>query len=158
MAKETNAATFYTNVFKAWPKAVGAKPTAELLNTVHALGARPGKQALAMALMLRDSGVSGAQIVMACGAPQLNKMRDTCSKGLAKRLPASATPEGHTVYRLALTGKGEQKVKKAAEAPKADAAEKPAKAKRATKAKAKPEPVIVAEPVNTPEVAEQAQA
>jgi len=61
---ETNATTFYANVFKAWPKAVGTKPDTATLDTVHKLGARPGKQALAMALMLRECGVSGAQIVM----------------------------------------------------------------------------------------------
>lgn len=141
MAKtEINATTFYTNAFKSWPKAVGAKPDALMLDTVHKLGARPGKQALALALMLRPEGVSGAQIVMACGAPQLNKMRETCTKGLAKRMPASATTEGHTVYKLALTAKGETKVKKAAETP---TVEKPAKAKKAKAAK----PVKVTEPV-----------
>lgn len=134
MAKnESNATTFYANVFKAWPKAVGAKPTAETLATVHKLGARPGKQALALALMLQN-GVSGAGIVMACGAPQLNKMRDLCTKGYAKRVAAPATAEGHTVYRLELTKKGEAKVAKA----ETEAAEKPAKVKaKGTKRKSR---------------------
>lgn len=146
---ETNAATFYTNVFKAWPKAVGAKPTAETLATVHKLGARPGRQALALALMLQN-GVSGAGIVMACGAPQLNKMRDLCTKGYAKRVPAAATAEGHTVYRLELTKKGEAKVAKADTEVKA---EKPAKVKakgakrkaKVTEAETPVEPVTVTE-------------
>ena len=155
MAKtEINASTFYGNVFKAWPKAVGAKPDASMLDTVHKLGARPGKQALA--LMLRPEGVSGAQIVMACGAPQLNKMRETCTKGLAKRLPASATAEGHTVYKLALTAKGETKVAKANTVTEAPA--KKAKKVKAAKPVKVTEPVTVETVVTTEPVTEQPAA
>ena len=159
MAKtETNATTFYANVFKAWPKACGAKPDAAMLDTVHKLCAEPGKQALALALMLRPEGVSGAQIVMACGAPQLNKMRETCTRGLAKRLPAPATETGHTVYKLALTAKGETKVAKANAAPEAPAK----KAKGASKRKAKgdkvTEPVTVETVPATEPVTEQPAA
>lgn len=140
MSKQVN---YYTNAFKAWPKQAGAKPTEAMLATAHAF-ARPGKQALALAMMLRDSGVTGGQIVMACGAPQLNKMRDTVAKGLAKRVPISATAEGHTVYKLALTSKGEGKVKAAAQvAP----AAKPAKVQK-VKAE-KPAPVAPVTPAVT---------
>src|SRR5690348_1544977 len=149
MSKQLNTATHYAKFFKAWPvKQVGRKPTEAELATVHAF-ARPGKQALALALMLRESGVTGAQIVMACGAPQLNKMRDTVAKGLAKRLPAPMTAEGHTVYRLALTAKGTAKVAKANEPAQAD---KPAKAKAVKPAKVKVQPANVVpqgEPVAT---------
>lgn len=135
MTKQTN---YYTSAFKGWPKQAGAKPTEAMLATAHTF-ARPGKQALALAMMLRDSGVTGGQIVMACGAPQLNKMRDTVAKGLAKRVPISNDAAGHTVYKLALTAKGETKVKAAAEKPAADTVVKPAKAR-------KPKPVATPEP------------
>ena len=131
MSKANNASDWYATTFKQWPKQVGAKPTAEQLDTIHKLGARPGKQALANALMLRDGGVTGAQIVMACGAPQLNKMRDFVAKGLAKRVPISNDAAGHTVYKLALTPRGTAKVAKVAAAP---AEAMPVKAKRKAKA------------------------
>ena len=149
MSKANNASDWYATTFKQWPKQCGAKPSAELLDTIHKLGARPGKQALANALMLRDGGVTGAQIVMACGAPQLNKMRDFVSKGLAKRVPISNDAAGHTVYKLALTPRGTAKVAKAVAPVEGD---KPAKA---SKRKAKPVDVQpVAMPVNEP-VADQ---
>ena len=153
MSKANNASDWYATTFKQWPKQVGPKPTAEQLDTIHKLGARPGKQALANALMLRDGGVTGAQIVMACGAPQLNKMRDFVSKGLAKRVPISNDAAGHTVYKLTLTPRGTAKVAKAVAPVEGDA--KPAKASK-HKAKAdKPVDVQpVAMPVNEP-VADQ---
>ena len=148
MSKANHASDWYATTFKQWPKQVGAKPTADQLDTIHKLGARPGKQALANALMLRDGGVTGAQIVMACGAPQLNKMRDFVSKGLAKRVPISNDAAGHTVYKLALTPRGTAKVAKAVAPVEGDA--KPAKASK-RKAKAdKPAVQAPAVPVNDP--------
>ena len=154
MSKANNAADWYTTTFKQWPKQCGAKPSAELLDTIHKLGARPGKQALANALMLRDGGVTGAQIVMACGAPQLNKMRDFVAKGLVKRVPISNDAAGHTVYKLALTPRGTAKVAKVAAAP-AEGADKPAKAKRKAKAEA---PQAEAMPVHADPVQPEANA
>ena len=154
MSKANNASDWYATTFKQWPKQVGAKPTADQLDTIHKLGARPGKQALANALMLRDGGVTGAQIVMACGAPQLNKMRDFVAKGLAKRVPISNDAAGHTVYKLALTPRGTAKV---AAAP-AEAMPVKAKSKRKAKAEApQAEAMPVQAPVNEP-VADQPQA
>ncbi|MDE2215536.1 MAG: hypothetical protein KGJ61_10555 [Candidatus Omnitrophica bacterium] len=129
----------YTNLLKGFNvKAIGRKPTEAELAMVHTF-ARPGKQALALALMARETGVTGSQIVMACGAPQLNKMRDLVAKGYFKRVPAPITEAGHTVYQLALTAKGTAKVKAAEAAAvkaEAEAPGKPAKAKRKAKAKA----------------------
>ena len=102
----------YTNFFKGWQvKLLGPKPTAEQLDAIHKLGARPGKQALANAMSLRDCGVTGSQIVIACGAPQLNKMRGFISDGLLKREATPKTDAGHTVYKMTLTAKGSAKVK-----------------------------------------------
>lgn len=128
---------WYGNVFKSWNvKALGPKPTAEMLANIHGLQARPGKQALACAMALRDCGVTAGQIVIACGAPQLNKMRGFITDALLKRLPVAPSPEGHTVYKLELTAKGKQRVErtakaaeKAVEAGQAETAEKPVKAK-----------------------------
>ncbi len=103
----------YTEQFKNWPsKFVGAKPTADQLETYHKLGARHGLQCLAGAMALRDNGVTGAEIVMACGNPQLNKMRGFISDALVKRLPMPKR-QGHEVYKLVVTPKGLQRIKQA---------------------------------------------
>ena len=64
-----------------------------------------------------DDGVTGAQIVMACGAPQLNKMRGFITDALLKREAVAPAANGHTVYKLALTPRGTAKVAKVAAAP-----------------------------------------
>lgn len=134
----TNATNAYAAFFKGWnAKVLGPKPTAEQLDTIHKLGARPGKQALANAMFLRDGGATAAQIVMACGAPQLNKMRELVARKLVKRdMNMALTDAGHTVYKITLAAAGEKALAKAAEAAKADASAKPAKAPRKRKVKA----------------------
>lgn len=161
-ANETN---WYSNVFKGWQaKQLGAKPTAELLATVHNLGARPGKQALAIAMGLRDTGVTGSQIVIACGAPQLNKMRGFITDSLLKR-EAAPPVNGHTCYKLVLTKKGEARVERTVKqtADKAAAgdgtvtADKPKgkkAVKAATKRKAAVKPAQAVETVVEPVTAE----
>lgn len=160
MTKQTTLAS-YSNFTKGWLKALGPMVVAEALDTVHALGARPGKQALAIAMMQRDTGATSAQIVLATGAPQLNKMRALVEAGYFKRVPMPQTDAGHMVYKLELTGKGATKVKAAAEkAAKAAAdaeapegATKPkgkGKVRAASKRKPKAAPVTEA-PVNEPE-------
>lgn len=70
----------YTNVMKQWSKPLGAKPTESQLALAHVFG-RPGKQSFAVALALREAGVTGAQIKLASSlfdgkaTPQLNHMR-----------------------------------------------------------------------------------
>lgn len=153
-------ANWYGTVFKAWPvKQLGPKPTADQLANIHNLGARPGKQALAIAMGLRDCGVTNGQIVIACGAPQLNKMRGFITDALLKRLPVSPSPEGHTVYKLEVTPKGNQRIArtlKAAEVKAAEGAvtEKPAKAvsKPVSKAKAKKGAKVAPEAATAPTV------
>lgn len=142
MSNSNQVTNWYGDVFKAWPaKLVGNKPTAEMLQAIHGLKARPGKQALACAMGLRPEGVTAAQIVIACGAPQLNKMRGFITDALLKRLPVAPTENGHTVYKLEVTAKGKQRIARTeAEAAKADAegegtAKAPAKAKGKAKAK-----------------------
>jgi hypothetical protein len=157
---------WYATTFKAWQaKVVGPKPTAEMLATVHGLGLRPGKQALANAMAMRDCGVTGAQIVMVCGAPQLNRMRGLIADGHVKREAVSPNELGHAVYKLTLTPKGAKRIKgataagdKAALNGDGDTAkvDKP-KAKRTTPRKPKAAPVT--EPVNDVQpVAEQPAA
>lgn len=143
MTKQNDSTGWYANVFKGWQsKLLGAKPTTAQLDAIHALGARPGKQALASAMALRDAGVTGGQIVIACGAPQLNKMRGFVTDGLARFVPTPPSGEGHKVYRLELTAKGKAK---------GNATAKVAKPKAARKPKTKPVTVPVtdtSEPVN----------
>lgn len=152
MSNTANVTTHYAEIFKGWDvKLLGPKPTAEMLQSIHGLSARPGKQALACAMGLREKGVTAGQIVIACGAPQLNKMRGFIEDALLKRLPAPKTAAGHTVYKLELTAKGKLKVERTAKADAAKAeqgkgveADKPAKAKGAAKkAKAKVTPTPV---------------
>jgi hypothetical protein len=168
-----NETNWYGTVFKSWPvKQLGPKPTADQLASIHNLGARPGKQALAIAMGLRDCGVTNSQIVIACGAPQLNKMRGYITDAFLKRLPVSPSPEGHTVYKLEVTPKGKQRIErtlkaaaKADEAGKADSdkpAAKPAKAKGTGKRKAKATPataeMVTNEPASQPVAEQQPQA
>jgi len=135
MTKHNDVTGHYTNYFKGWQvKQLGPVPTASQLDAIHKLGARPGKQALANAMALRDCGVTGSQIVMACGAPQLNKMRGFIADGLLKREAVPADGKGHTVYKLTLTAKGNTRIGKAAPAAEAVTA-KPVKAKKAKKVK-----------------------
>ena len=106
---------FYKPFFDAWQvKVHGPKPTAEMLSKVEGLGLRPGKQALACAMSLRDTGVTGPQIVMVCGAPQLNRMRGLIGGGLFKRVVIPANELGHTVYKCLVTPKGESEIKRIA--------------------------------------------
>ncbi len=153
---KVDQANWYATVFKNWQaKVLGPKPTADMLASIHGLGARPGKQALASAMALRECGVTAGQIVVACGAPQLNKMRGFITDSLLKRLPVPPSAEGHTVYRLELTAKGKQRVERTAKAAAEKAAEgdgKPAKAaakpKGAAKRKAKAKPAAAETPAS----------
>jgi len=112
----TDATNWYAGSFKNWStKALGSKPTADQLEAIHLLGLRPGKQALANAMALRPEGVTNAQIIQACGNPQLNRMRGLIADKLVKREPVPMTGAGHTVYKLVLTPKGEQRISKARE-------------------------------------------
>lgn len=131
----------YADVFKNWDaKHLGSKPTAKDLDVIHKLGARPGKQALANAMALRPNGVTGSEIVIACGAPQLNKMRGFVTDGLLKR-EAVPPRNGHTVYKMTLTAKGATRIKGAEK-------EKAPKAKKArTKKPVTPAPAPVQEAV-----------
>lgn len=175
MTDNSKVTSHYADVFKVWQAAlVGPKPTAEMLTNVHRLGLRPGKQALANAMACRDKGVTAGQIVIACGAPQLNKMRDLITDALVKRVAVPKTPEGHTVYKLELTAKGKARIErsvkaevKAEEAGKATGDKPAAKAKGTRKPKVdKVTPATVDAPtaaasatVNVPEVDQpQAQA
>lgn len=150
-----NHSDWYGNVFKAWQgKVLGAKPTAEMLQSIHGLGARPGKQALACAMALRAEGVTAGQIVIACGAPQLNKMRGFITDALLKRQAVAPSSEGHTVYKLEVTAKGKQRIERtekaiAAKAAEGDAPKAPVKAKgKAKTKKAKVTEVAAEQPAN----------
>lgn len=146
-------ATYYATMFKNWPKAAGDKPTEAMLATAHAFG-RPGKQSLALAMAMRDAGVTNGQIVAACDAPQNNHRRDVLKRGYFKTLPAPLSEAGHKVYRIELTAKGKARVAKLEAATnEAAAGDKPAKrAKR--KAASKPQPVTAPQPVNEPVTSE----
>lgn len=122
--KAPNHTGWYSTVFNAWQvKALGPKPTNEQLGVIHALGARPGKQAMANAMALRDGGVSGNQIKGASAlfdgnpTPQLNKMRGFVDvAGVLAWVPLPSTGDGK-VYRTKLTDKGRAMIKTMADRP-----------------------------------------
>lgn len=151
MAKNDIVAGTYGHVLKHWHAAsMGPKPNAELFIQAHALGCRPGKQALARALELRAGGATDGQIKAACIAQWGNSGSHHNKRGelsAAKLVTVTKTKPGqHTVYAIALTPKGVERVK-AGEAP-AVVVETKAKARKGAgkgKAKpAKPEPVTEA--------------
>jgi hypothetical protein len=101
-----NVETYYAPFFKGWSvKQLGEKPTAEMLTTAGYFG-RPGKQTLALAMAMRPEGVTAAQIIMACGAPQNNHRTAEITAGHFKREPHAPDAKGHTVYKVTLTAKG----------------------------------------------------
>jgi hypothetical protein len=169
----SNITQWYGDVLNRWAgDRLGRKPTAVELNTVHMLGLRPGKQALANAMYLRPAGATQGQVIQACGAPQLNRMRGLVADGLVKRVPMSAAA-GHTVYRIEITAKGLAKVTKASAVVASDTANgeakpvKPVKRKpKAAKPASEPAPVtdapavqpVKVQPVDMPEGAPVTEA
>lgn len=136
MAKHDVTAT-YAVALKGWQtKVMGSKVTAEQLTAAHALGCRPGKQALANAMYLRADGATDGQVKAACIAQwggagsQHNKRTDLANAKLVK--VTKSKPGTHTVYAMTLTPKGEAMVK-AGDTP----AEPAAKAKRKATGKRK---------------------
>jgi hypothetical protein len=134
--------SYYTNVMQSWSKPLGSKPSEAQLSLAHVFG-RPGKQSLAVAMALRDGGVTGAQIKLASSlvdgkaTPQLNHMRDLIAAKLFTR-------EAGDGYCLTLAPKGQQFVDlhgaKAAEKVTGGKPVAKAKGKAVKKAKAKPAP------------------
>lgn len=177
----SNDQNWYTTAFKSWQtKVLGPKPTAEQLAQIHGLKAKPGKQAMACAMALRDVGVTNAQIVMVCGNPQLNKMRGFITDSYLKRIPVAPDEHGHTVYKLEVTPKGKQRIARSEQqasklesegkgtADEKQPAKAKGKAKGTVKAKGKGKPkaadtatseaVNAAEPVPAPQPADENQA
>ena len=143
----------YASLFSNWQaNVVGPKPTAEMLEKVEGLGLRPGLQALACAMSLRADGVTGKQIVIACGAPQLNRMRGLVAEGMFKWHATPRNGEGHTVYKHTVTPKGEAEIKRIAKV-KANSVASP---KAPTKAPAKV--AKVSRKANAAKAAEAAKA
>ena len=100
--------SYYTNVMQSWSSSeLGKKPTEAELSLAHVFG-RPGKQSLAVALALRDGGVTGAQIKAVSAlvdgkpTPQLNHMRDLVKARLFTREAVTGA------YALTLAPKGQQ--------------------------------------------------
>lgn len=135
----TNTDTAWaTPYFKQWLARLGSKPTAAQLATAAAFAKRaPGHEAMALAMALRDEGVTGSQVLIACGAPQNNHRTKLITAGFFKR-EATGKVDGHTVYKITLTKRGEAAVTKREAVTAADAAmgDKPVTVK--AKAKAKP--------------------
>ena len=113
--KHNDALGTYRSILKGWVKALGSKPTAEMFEAVHALGCRPGKQALARAMELREEGATDGQVKQACiigwgnSGSHHNKRKDLITAKWVKR--EAMPPAGnHTVYKIVMTEKGLEKV------------------------------------------------
>ena len=140
----TNHTEHYKPQFKSWRVDThGPRPSEQQLEHAHHLGCKPGKQALAVAMGLRDCGVTNPQVLYACGNPQNNKRAGLVTDSYLKRERMPRTAEGHEIYKYTVTPKGMKRIEtnKAREvalneAGKAADAAKPAKAgKVAAKAK-----------------------
>ena len=111
---------------------------------------------VANAMMLRLEGATASQIVLACGAPQLNKMRDLVARKLVTRdMNVAPSEASHTVYKINLAAKGKAAVEKAATQTAEPTADKPAKprkhkAVKPTVTEPIAEPVAVTEPIAEP--------
>lgn len=157
MTNANDALKAHAEFFKVWPvKFAGQKPTGEQLLTYHLLGARFGKQCLAGAMSLRDCGVTNSEIQVACGNPQLNKMRGFVDDALLKRDMGAGKRDGRDVYKHVVTPKGLLRIKQAeARMTKLEAAGKPASEPVKAKAVKKPKvtkgdgaPKLKAKPVS----------
>lgn len=120
MSKSTNRG-HYTNVFSAWSKALGPQPTEAQLATAHVFG-RPGKQALGIAMAMRDQGMNTAQM---CGASALFDGKPTPCRnkligtgGLVQAGLFTREPLPHAI-KITLSDAGRAWVVKAAQADKA---------------------------------------
>ena len=122
MSNAIKASDWYGEAFKVWSvKTHGPKPDAELLEKAHAFG-RPGKQSLALAMAMRDCGVTGQQVMFACdGKPQNNHRVGLIKAKLLKRVEPFQAADGHTVYKVELTTLGVKRIEQRAAAA-ADAA------------------------------------
>lgn len=159
---------FYTNVLANWHKALGPKPTEAQLSLAHVFG-KPGKQAMGIAMALRDGGMSPQAMTGASAlfdgrpTPCRNKLVGSTglvAAGLFERLkPEAGQPTG--TIALKITTEGEKWVQvhsgKVTAAKLAVVADKPAKAvnakaakKAARKAAVKAATVTVVEPVDEP--------
>lgn len=147
--------SYYTNVMQQWSKPLGAKPSEAQLALAHVFG-RPGKQSFAVAMALRDGGVTGGQIKLASSlfdgkaTPQLNHMRALIDARLFTR------ESGVPGYKLVKGLKADQFIElygaKATEgAGKAVKTDKPAKAAKKAKGERKAKVATpVAAAVETP--------
>lgn len=157
MAKHDNVTGWYSTVLKGWQsKLLGPKVTAAELAAAHALGCRPGKQALAMAMYLRPQGASDGQVKAACiiqwgsSGSHHNKRRDIVAAKFVRDVPTVNDAQGHKVYAIALTDKGNKVVADKAAAAAAAAAEKAAKPRKPRAAKPTPAAVVA---TNEPQTA-----
>ena len=156
MTKHDSVTGWYSTVLKGWQvKLLGPKVIAEQLTAAHALGCRPGKQALAMAMYLREAGASDGQVKAACiiqwgsSGSHHNKRRDIVAAKFVRDVPTVNDAQGHKVYAITLTDKGNKLVTDRVAAVTAAAEAKPAKvAKVAKPRKAKPQPSVPAETVH----------
>jgi hypothetical protein len=119
MTKAKNDATaWYTHSYLAgvepdftggWPKSLGSKPTADMLETAHYFSPQgPGKQAFALALTLRPEGVTRGQISQLFqGHQQSNHRQAQIDAGYFDRLPHSVPGvDKSKCYKLELTELG----------------------------------------------------
>lgn len=101
MSKELK---LYQDYLGNWSRELGPKPTINELKIVHE-HVKPGsKDALAVAMALRASGVTQAQIIKVLGKPHRNKITKLVELKVMKRIPTKSD-NGHVVYKVELRAK-----------------------------------------------------
>jgi hypothetical protein len=105
----------YKALWQAWQTELhGPYPTEQALSDVHALGCSPGKQAMAIAMAMREGGASRRQIMLASGlfdgnpSGQFNKLKLMIANGTFTQLSAGG------VYKVELTKAGAEMVARGA--------------------------------------------
>lgn len=101
---------YYQHILKSWqPKFCGSFPTSEMILQAHALGCRPGKQALSIAMSLRKTGYTLPQYFIGSGASSTahNKRNELVDKGLIE-VKQEGSP---TFYKAILTNKGKELIR-----------------------------------------------
>lgn len=94
--------TPYQPFFKNWNRKAGKKPSTKQLKIAQQM-ARPGtKNAMALAMALRENGASQPQIAMVTGAPHRNAIREVLLRRKAT-VKINVDNHGHKVFRLAVS-------------------------------------------------------
>lgn len=127
MAKLTQKSRYPQHVFTDWVKALGPLPSEAQLSVAHVFG-RPGKQALGIAMALRDCGMTSSQMTSASAL--FDGKATTCRNKIKAEIAAGMFDGGASngVIKITLTPRGQQHIDRLAARGAGDAEPAPGKA------------------------------